>query len=791
MARHYRRPSYYPASAAETIPRFDAREDSHRPVANLAHGPTSLEERCAGSKSHRFLSDWADDVVVIDTARVRGQKSPRSIDLTALILDCTGDKSIYEVSMPLTHFRSLVDATKIAINTVLERNNRGNVWVAVTRALRTMLRIYVWMMRSGVYELKDLTQSMIDELIVNLSQVQWGRILRYHRSLVVLWYRAKADPVLAARLHGVARKDRKSPVNIIEIERAAGIPMPDDAIPPWFRRRIARANGDPRPVDHKRRDFFRPSTGELRETMMVFNLLALHPIGGDSVLFMPYANVEGRLAELTTEEPGRTENLDVSTCMKLMNECLLWLYDRGPLVVELLCAMRSALETTGSEAQRNRRAAAAVSAHYAAERSRFNMPYENICLDRGPASLTGLVKTSQAAMALIIGLNHGRRTNEIVGTEVPWGLYFGALRSAGDGYNDWSVEFFIEKGIQDYVTFAANELVADATALLHDIYAEYRPLGTKPPIVPKSREAGRSSKLFAFRSPSVAGFNAKKPFQFHQRVHMEELFRLADCDISLFHGSQLPLRRMFVTLYFNRYDCAELPAMSRHLGHLSVRSTLPYYTDNPGRRPDKRISNTIAKRQSETKNVIKAMKEGETAYLEKLVEDCFVGRDTSGLFPFLILKLTKRLSASVEFRVAPLEDKVKQVAGKLERRGYLPTVHQHGPCMAKSPRHTLKMSNCFKDGAIHRENASPSMCKGCVHFHCTDGYLAQWQEDADLARAESNDFNFPIAVRAHKAEHADFMEALIDSERQVSKRVSDLFQKLTASWSEFIEGQAT
>jgi len=786
MPRHYRRPSPYPTGTLPSHAALLASNANDEDAPKKLMAPNSLNARCVGIKSYRYLSEWDDDVVVINRARVGAKEDVREIDLTALILDCSGGESIYDRPMPLTHFRPLTDATKIAINTVLERNHRGNIWVNVTRAVRTMMRIYIWMMRAGVYELRDLTQQMIDGLLLELSKVQWGRILRYHRALLILLLQANGNPEIASKIAGRARKDRRPCVNIVEIERLTGIPMPDDAIPRWFRRRIAAVTDDHRAGSHYRRDFFAPSPGEIRETMMVFNLLALHPIGGDSISVMPFPKVESRLDELISQEPGRTENIDLGTCMKLMNESLIWLYDRGPLLLEMLAVVRTALEQPGDEESKNRIARIAVRKKYAELKPRLHLPYDKITLNNGPNSILGMVKTLQSAMSVLIGMNHGRRTNEVVGRDAPYGLYYGVLRSSGESLVDWTVEFYIEKGLQDYAIFAANQLVADAINLLQEIYVQLRPLGSQPPKLPKTRKAGRQMKLFASRSISAKGLK-QKPFQLYQRPPLAEYFRLAGCNFELYYDSQLPFRRMFVTLFLNRYDCPELSAISRHLGHLSLWSTLPYYTDNPGRPHNKRIQNLISKRRQVTVGVMKALREGESEYLRKLVEDCFVGRDTSGFFPFLILKLAKRFSANVEFRMAPLRDKVERVADTLERRGYTPTVLQHGACMARNPRHTLKKAKCFKEGDVHRENASPAMCQNCVNFMCNDGYIAQWQEDLAEARKDAENFHFPVTVRTSRAAHADFMDTLIEAEQKIAIKVREVLHKITENWPEIIK----
>ncbi|MFL9898875.1 hypothetical protein PQR71_12025 [Paraburkholderia fungorum] len=795
----------HPSSNRKTNGRRRSRAHSPRLLASAESSaaiqdqssPSASDEASTGEgkrwtyleKHARYLSDWADDVVVLDVTHLHGDTQKlQTIPLQTILIACTGGKSIYRKNMPLTHFRGFTEAAKVVINAVVERNSSGSVWGGVNRALRTMERFFAWLPRQGVYRLHDVTPQMLGDLLAKLSRGSWRRTLRYHRALYDLLQMAKEEPDLARTINGSGTLSRSTPtVRVDTLQQITGLPLKGQQIPLWFRTRIAKLCGDTRQPTQYVESQYIDARYEIYETLQVLNLLSLHPIGFDSIPFLPFPDPGAYLTDYDEDGGGRTMNIDIPTCMTLTNEALVWLYERGPLVIDLLKVARCALvdSKNSTDNARLKLTRAKVREAYAEIKEKLKLPYPDITLDDSVDSLKGIVNTLQSAMVWLIGLNHGRRPNEIVGRNVPYGLYFGALRSNGEGYNEWTVDFYVEKSIQDYAEFAANVLVADAVALLAEIHLEYRPLDEKPLFVAPRIEDMRKRKLFQSRSTTVTGYR-NPPSHLALRLHIKEFFRLAKVDPAMFAKSHLPLRRIFINLFLNRYDCAEFPAMSEHLGHLSVRSIIPYYTDPANREPASRIENILPRHRSETMRVIKELKEGESEFLRKCVRELFESRPMGGFFPLLVLKLAKRLSEKVIFKQATFEEKVEIVSSTLEKRGYSPHVNQHGACMADSPRHTLKFSNCCSERTLHRELASPEMCHKCIHLLNHDGFIKQLQNDITEARADSENFRYPPKLRAAKAAHATKMETIINAEMSISTQIGGYFHTLTEAWANVI-----
>lgn len=739
-------------------------------------------------KHQRYLSEWEDDKVVVNVAHHKATSiREKTIDLAKFHLDCTGE-GIYEGLMPLTHFRNLVDALKYAINTCLERHHLGDIAATVGPKVYGIIRIYIWMLRDGKYNLADVRPSDTDDLALQLSTRSWDRLLRHNRCLIKLLLRLREQPLLARPLVGSAHTDYAS-LRIDEVERAVGLPAPWVGYPNWFRKRVRLIAEDPRAPKKLVRRESPERVYELAATMQSLNDLAGHREGGDCIALRPFPSVMPTALRMAPVKAGRTPNIELADFLALMGESLKWMYDRRDAFVDLLSDTRAALiEETRAVGKSNDPAAvrARVSRRVAKLYAESNVdgifPYDSISLADGPASICGMTKTAQSAAFTVIASNHGRRTNEVIGKGVPYGLSIGSLRSVGDGYKEWTIEFYVEKTIQDYDEFLANEFIADAVSFLMDIYDALRGLDEQPLMVPSNREAARHCKLFTHRNLTPEGMAGPR-IEHNVRSDMDEFFRLAKVDQSKFNNQQLPYRRMFASLQIHRYDCPEPMAVKRALRHFSPVHSRSYYTDAPDGRTTGRITTVMAKRRREAEQMERAMRDARSDYLAEMVATLFQGEPVGGYFPRLVLHLAKRLSASATFVESSFGEKVERITSTLEQRGYGPNVLPHGPCMADNPIHTLKSSNCYRDGQLHREEASPATCATCIHHSNNDIHRQEMQDDANKSRAASQDFLNPPAVRAKHLAHAERMEQLIADERALGEETQLAYAQLVETWS--------
>ncbi|MDR8397035.1 MULTISPECIES: hypothetical protein [Paraburkholderia] len=605
----------------------------------------------------------------------------------------------------------------------------------------------------------------------------------------------KDTPGLAAEFTGAGHLAEYT-LNLDKVEQTIGIPRPWVGYPLWFRRRVRLLSGDRRRPPKKVGRRKAPERySELAKTMYALNYLAAHTDGADCLNFLPCPGVTAQAERLAPYAPQRSADIETIDYLKLLNESIKWLYDRREAFVELLSAAREVLvksmkdsPSVGPEAI-NQRVAAHVAACYAHLNVDGLFPYQSIGLAQGVESLSGLVTTAQSAMFVLIASNHGRRSNEVIGHGVPYGLSLSSLRSIGNGFEEWSIEFYVEKTIQDYDDFPCNDLVADAVSFLIDIYHELRGLDAPPVMVPSDREEGRRHKLFTSRPLTVLGLRGQR-FEFGLRQSLKEFFRLANVDYSKFAHRLLPYRRMFSCLFMHRYDCAELLALSRQHRHYSPDQTLPYYTDAPNGKTTPKVRVALARRKAEAASVQQSIVEGRTAYLAEKVKEMFDGSTAGGFFPRLVLRLAKRLSASASFRLADVRDKSKVVTDILQHRGYEADPLPHCICMARNPTHTKKMGNCFREGELHKEDASPEKCHRCIHNLNNENNLAVLGADVEASLAKSEDFQLPPAIRARHASHAKRLADLISLERTLSEETRAQFRLLEVTWVQTFQGDS-
>ena len=739
-------------------------------------------EACGVVKHARYESAWGSHDVKIDTSHFSklGTKS-KTYFLSKLTIACQGQDSIYTKPELLSHFPRLMDALKFSINATLKRNHKGNIVTAISQVIRDSQRIFSWMMQRGVYHLGDFTPQHCQDLVVALSEAPWSRLLRQNRRLIELYFLALRDPSVSELF--VSQSHAKIfPLNIGVLEEMLGIPISSQTIPNSFRRRIAKLVGDRRnTLAYCRKEI--PVYAEIIHTMQQLNDFSLLPAEFDCMRFFPFASINSEAGSIFKAQPQQTPNLSPKDCFALFRESLKWIYDYAPAILQIANEGRFILENHSGSAQlTDRRVSSAMIARYRALSATQKLPYAELTGNhKGMQSWRGITETLFVACGIVIAINHARRANEIFGENVPYGLYLGCLQEVSKFPIEYRIDFYVEKGIQDYREFPANILAADSIRLLEEIYQVFRPLGV-PPITAKSPPA-RDDKLFRLRRMTLSGFQGGfEGFSF--RTSMNELFRLAGVDAKKFDGTQTPFRRMFTTLFLRRYDCPELSAMQNHLGHLDPGTTIPYQADLYPRASGESIRELHGQSAPEIDAMLKAIDKGRTDYLVELMEGLMSGKSTGGIFPKMVIKLAKRLGASADFRKLTTERRSGVLATSLQRRGYAPNVIAHVVCMAEQPRHTLQSAKCYSDGRLHRENASSELCNGCVHSFSNENYLSTIEKDRDAAHGNGKNELLPPSVRAANVARAERLSALLASERSIAAVNRQVIISLVNSWNQ-------
>lgn len=767
----------------------------------------------AGVRRHpRYLSTLPENIITYDASHHSAMGSKlRSINLADIRIACDGGESVHTGVLPLLYFPNLVDALKLAINSALESAHAGDAQAAVSNCLRHSLRCFSWLMQQGIYQLADVTPRLLNQLIDELAVKGWAQVLQLDFRLLPILERARRDIVFAKRVGGSKSKGSSFGINIAAIEYEIGTPLNPNDIRQEFRELLSRAAGNKKKITSQYKPFELGAGGQLTCTMQTLNFLALHPADHDSIPFFPFHNLQkstrqacaaarvkqqpsvttttdiSRHAEeqpKTSGTPTQTPNLGVDAYFSLFSNALKWLYDYGPAIAELTeyardAVMRGGPKTSNQDVRRK------IVEKYKELAENNSLPAE--CIDSvnmSNSSWLGLVKTLLFALFALIGMNHGRRPNEIGGRK-PYGMYYGCLKQISVEPNEYQAEFYVEKGPQDYRWFPANVLVADAVALLERLHLAMRHLDAPGGASGTGDAVDRTKHLFRFRLMTWAGLN-KEPSVPSFDIVKRTFFDLSGVPYTEFEGRQIPFRRAFATLYVRRYDHPDGAALQDQLGHLDFSATVGYFTDLKHREPGKTILELHSKDAVNVGGMLDELHSVSVEFLADLIVRMLKGEAMGGLFPYLVAKLIKRLSANVDFSSLTMTRRARTTAEILASRGYLPHSMPHNNCMVGSARHTRRSAKCFKEGSLRKERASPTTCEGCVNSLTTAGNQQIVKQQTSALQAQTRDSRCPrvvklAALREEKVQ-LDYLER--DLERAQSNSI--MLKSLLEKWPETI-----
>ncbi|MEC5407086.1 hypothetical protein VOM14_16190 [Paraburkholderia sp. MPAMCS5] len=487
-----------------------------------------------------------------------------------------------------------------------------------------------------------------------------------------------------------------------------------------------------------------------------------------------------------------TPNMPLSVAVAGFKEALRWQYDYKAAILEVLGILRDSLETEITNGrvlprpftekvvnQVNGILAAAGVPIQVNRASRFGDDPDN---DNTAAAL---INTTLFALFFNIATNLGRRPAEIHGggnSKKSYGLYRGCCVRVSDKIPFYRIETYIQKSIGDYATSWCNQLVADAVSFLEEIFQIARPLFTSQLPAEANLEVARTEKLFGFPHFTERGFKSERPI-FDARQASNIFFRLAGIDPKMFFGRQMPFRRTFMTLYVHRYDCPELLALQQYMRDFSIESLLAYYRDKANCLPEDSIQAHFDKFEREALNIASMLQEARKNYLIEILTDLLSGqRRFGGAFPRVVHALLKRLSLPENFKDAPLSEKAEWVADELEQRGYR-MVEGNTPCMAGSAGKTKENSNCFDGEHLRVDQASPSMCSGCVHAIPTENNLSIYEEEMESAMKTANDKRLPLALRKEAQALIETLKQVIASEKELAEGTRVRFQNFANTWN--------
>jgi integrase len=309
------------------------------------------------------------------------------------------------------------------------------------------------------------------------------------------------------------------------------------------------------------------------------------------------------------------------------------------------------------------------------------------------------------ACAIVIGAFTARRTGELES------LRRGAC--IGDDATGYWIQTIIEKTLQRDDLTPCPRIVVEAVRLLEIMNADWY---------------ARTGDEYLFSVPFLSSEGASE-FRFGKNMN-----RFADIvgvkkyskggrDLEWSYSPR-QLRKLFAVMYVWRYDAGDISALSYHLRHFSIKTTLGYCRD-----PE--LSKEIAAQVS-------------ALTVKKLTDTAQGIVRLAGIYGKRLTSLVNRLLGTI--RLTTERDVEKQLAQLANDRKIVLKATPWGYCGCSAAPSHLRRASCQRadnpsraidpeDGAPDATGSDETRCAGCLFF-ATDQTRAEWWDRA-CGEAES------------------------------------------------------
>ena len=720
----------------------------------------------------RILSAWGDSLL-----RLRGEKGvERIIDLAKVPLPA--NRALggpFDHGLTLGQFPHWLDTARTHLVLSLNEFSGHDALGAAINGLNHVLRFFAWCVEQRVYKLSALRPQDLEEFAIALRPYGWFSALSVPERLDQVVERAGKDAHILNSI--VSVKNKVCCVSADALSREVGFLITSREFPLELREAMAALTGYPSRQSRKvakRGEGW--SESSFKNCFVALNRLAQMPEILDRLTFEPFPNTRKHARQSGGRPDGRTRNLPVEEAAKLLGLALKWIYERSDGVIELVHVWRDALE----EARYRWCAASSIQA-YATQRLRE--AYPAIQAKNGlPGQLTGAVRAGegdedttvveliqdlQTAAMIIVGINQGRRKNEVLGEgSRPWGLYLGCLLPSDPFIDAHELDIYIEKTWRKWMRMSTNKLTVDAVRVLERLRLAMFPQEKDSSSL--SLDELRKRKLFVFPTYRVLLGEDVVPHQYAFECHSGRFFKEAGVGEEARRSHSF--RRFFALIYVYRWEHPLLQALSEYLCHMDMESTRVYITDPSMREEAERIEKVYRLRADCFP--IEELTEAQRQYADDLLHAMLTSTSAGGPMTRRVRQWVKRLARRVEFADSDLDEALAAVRSNVDRRGYLSTSFRHGACWATGAR-MARRARCGSNGQLHREQADIGICSACPFHSTSEAFLRNVEQEAMELEAQAKTTVDAIEREAILAASRRLHE-LIDLERELMARYRPL-----------------
>jgi hypothetical protein len=742
-------------------------------------------------KSPRFLSDWNDEVVVLDLTHTHGERvNHQEYALSNIPLNLEGATGLYQGMRKLGEFPHLIAAFKIALNVELIRTHDGEPRIAVANLLQHGVSLVIWMLRQGHYRLGQIDRGELESLVTVIIKGGWATVLNHNQLLGKLIQRAYREPDILKSI--VGRNNGKNvSVSNVDLVSLIGVPLSSAKVPLWFSAKVAELWGgthgrvinkknrskSPSSPEHTRT----PKRGYTESALIAFNALAHPTHTGDHFSFYPCDSIQGKL-DVIFGSQARSRNLGLDEATIILAACTDWVLDLSTDVIELASNARDEiifLGQPGTEEKETsfRNSLTALLEEFREKNKAVVDKYWPA--DSDPVDILHLfINYVQFSGATLASSLYALRANDAIGHGKSFGLYHGCIMPVAAGSSTKAVDVFLSKSPKDYRSFWASDMLIKIIATLEELRDVTRPLHAESYSDNKPLEERRKQKLFVHAPFKVAKFHTSVRF-IHGRVKAAFLTAIGLAPEIL--DGQRAFRRLHCMLYTYRYDGGRIEALTRRLGHASMSQTHWYVTDDSMTEYNR--SAEVLYRRSEA-SLLKEMAKVQSEQFQQQILSMLKGRSVGGGFTSFIGRVIKKLSRNIEFVKKAPAAKAKYVHEQLADSGYMPVERRHGSCMLGKARTARYGANCRQNGIPRPENASLEKCHGCRNAFGTAHNLSQYERELEELEGKAEDFSLPTPMRLAYETQAKRLADLVARERALSDKNRMFFARLVRGWND-------
>jgi len=754
---------------------IDEDQDGHRDAACVDY--TSPFESLV--KHKRYLSDWSDPVIKIDAA----PDGIKEINLADYFLPANNhDEGLFSEPVCLSEFPHWMDTIKAGANQVLfNHNNNRTPFMWVVNAINHMVKFAGWCVINRIYQFGAIDKKDIDLFIGDLLPFGWYKALGMEQRFKNIINEISVDDSVRKQILGAERTELPNliSINLYGLSRVLGVPLRTKEVPAWVYKSIADQLG--MAANQGNQTFDKPiSPSSLKVIFESINTLSALPDGFDKICFVPFYKPRVLARKLSHVDEGRTENLSLKDATAILGAAVRGVYEIAPAVVEMGNNIRKLsssyiIEGRG-ESTLSLYLSRMVRNMYPQYRDEYSLPFKElngyVTSSATKPSFFDLVRIVQTAATVIVGINHGRRKNEIIGSgSLPYGLYEGCVKTIDSDFSCYRLDIYIEKTIRDWVEMSCNKLVADAVNILEQIRLFSMPLEDE-----RDNFEGREKKLFVSRSMHFSLSGKSKywiPYDFVN--HSNWFFTMAGISKIDFRAHQF--RRFFALIYYYRFDSAVLHALSQHLCHFNLDRTRIYVTDPRMRGDAEKIESLYKGVTKENDGMDTILDVVQDEYAFDKIKQIIEGQPTGGGMTKRIRRLYLMMLRNAEFDDASITEFADDISKRLKERGYFPTNLRHGVCWVGKSK-TDKLGRCYEKGKINRDRAQLKICSQCPHHFNNENYLQNLESDLDeLTFRETNSADLPLAERNAIRKEVKNLSQLIGLEKLIQVKNAELMNE--------------